>query len=105
MGLLKFHFSKENLDPEQAKLQRFLEILPGASSWTVLLGLIFLSIFFPFSAAILIVAFYLSWILRILYSTIFLLISYLCLNIESKTDWMSRIRGIDHLQSYIKTNK
>ena len=102
---MKFHYSKENLPPQEKRLQRFLEILPGASSWIVLLGLIFLSIFFPFWAAILIVAFYLSWILRILYSTIFLLLSYLCLHIEKKTDWMSRIHGIDDLPTYLQANK
>jgi hypothetical protein len=96
-----FRYSKENLKPRQAKLQRSLEILPGACSWCVLLGLIFLSIFFPFSAAILIVAFYLSWILRIMYSTIFLLASTLRLNIERKTNWMRRIRGIDQLPVYL----
>jgi len=95
-----FHFSKENLRPRQAKLQRTLEILPGACSWGVLLGLIFLSIFYPFIAAILIVAFYLSWILRVLYSTIFLLFSYLQLNIEMNTTWMRRIQGIDNLNVY-----
>ena len=102
---MKFHFSKENLNNGQAKLQRFLEILPGACSWSVLLGLIFLSFFFPFSAAILIVAFYLSWILRILYSTIFLLLSYLQLNIEKNTDWMRRIHGIDNLPIYFRENE
>ena len=102
---MKFHFSKENLKPRAARLQRFLEILPGASSWTVLLGLIFLSIFFPFGAAILIVAFYLSWIMRLLYSTIFLVLSYLQLNIESKTDWMRRIQGIDNLPIYLKETR
>jgi hypothetical protein len=99
---MKFHYSKENLKPREAHLQRMLEILPGASSWGVLLGLIFLSIFFPFSAAILIVAFYLSWIMRVLYSTFFLVLSYLQMNIESKTDWMSRIEGIDDLRAYLK---
>jgi len=102
---MKFHYSKENLKPRQARLQRFLEILPGACSWGVLLGLIFLSIFFPFSAAILIVAFYLSWIMRIMYSTIFLLLSYLQLNIEKNTDWMRRIHGIDNLPDYLKANR
>jgi hypothetical protein len=97
-----FHFSKENLKPRQAKLQRFLEIVPGACSWSVLLGLIFLSIFFPFSAAILIVAFYLSWIMRVLYSTIFLLLSYLHLNIEKNTNWIRRIQGIDNLSIHLK---
>ena len=100
--LMKFHYSKENLPPREARLQRFLEILPGLSTWTVLLGLIFFSIFFPFSAAVLIVAFYLSWILRILYSTIFLLLSYLRLNIEKKTDWMERIHGIDEIPTHQK---
>src|SRR5271154_7605654 len=92
---MKFHFSKENLKPRQARLQRFLEILPGACSWGVLLGLIFLSIFFPFGAAILIIAFYLSWIMRVLYSTFFMVLSYLQLNIEQNTNWMGRIQGID----------
>jgi len=101
---MKFHYSKENLKPRQARLQRLLEILPGACSWVVLLGLIFLSIFFPFVAAILIVAFYLSWIMKILYSTIFLILSYLQLNIENNTDWMIRIQGIDDLSNYLKEN-
>ena len=99
---MKFHYSKENLPLRQERLQRFLEILPGATTWSVLLGLVFLSIFFPISAAILIVAFYLSWILRILYSTIFLLLSYLRLNIEKKTDWMDRIHGIDNIPALVK---
>jgi len=101
---MKFHFSKENLKPPTARLQRALEILPGACSWGVLLGLIFLSIFFPFIAAVLIVAFYLSWIMRVLYSTIFLLLSYLQLNIEKNTNWMRRIQGIDDLGAYWKEN-
>ena len=102
---MKFPYSKENLSSRQARLQRFLEILPGASTWVVLLGLVVLSIFSPISAAILIVAFYLSWILRILYSTIFLLLSYLRLNIEKKTDWMDRIHDIDNIQTYPRKNK
>lgn len=99
---MKFNYSKENLKPKEAKLQRFLEIVPGFWSWGTLLGLIFLSIFFPFTAAILIVAFYLSWIMRVLYSTIFLILSYLQLNIERNTDWVKRIRGIDYLDKYLK---
>ena len=96
-----FKYSKENLKGRQTQVQRLLEIMPGACSWIVLLGLIFLSIFFPFTAAILIVAFYLSWIMRVLYSTFFLVLSYLQMNIENKTDWMRRIHGIDNLPVYL----
>jgi len=99
---VKFSYSKENLKPRAARLQRFLEILPGAWSWASLLGLIFLSIVFPFIAAILIVAFYLSWIMRVLYSTIFLVLSYLHMDMENKTDWKQRIEGIDHLDHYLR---
>jgi hypothetical protein len=102
---MKFHFSKENLKPRQARLQRALEIMPGACSWGSLLLLVFLSVFFPFIAAALIVAFYLSWIMRVLYSTLFLLVSYLYLNIEKNTNWMRRMQGIDHLPSYLKESR
>ncbi len=33
--------------------------------------------------------------------TLFLVLSFLRLNIEAKTDWMSRARGIDHLHHYL----
>jgi hypothetical protein len=102
---MKFNYSKENLSKKQARLQRFLEIVPGACSWGMLLGLVFLSIFFPFVACIFIVAFYLSWIMRVFYSTLFLLFSYLHLDVEKNTNWMRRIQGLDDLQNYLKENK
>ena len=43
--------------------------------------------------------------MRILYSTIFLLLSYLRLNIERNTDWMRRIHGIDNLPVYLEENR
>ena len=43
--------------------------------------------------------------MRVLYSTIFLLFSYLQLNIEKNTDWMCRIHGIDNLPIYLKENR
>ena len=92
---MNFHYSKQNLDPGEAKLQRALEILPGAVSWATLIILVLLSIFFPFTAAILIVAFYLCWLLRLLYMTLFLVLSYVQLDKEKDTDWMARIAGLN----------
>jgi len=101
---MKFNYSKENLKGRQARLQRFLEILPGACSWTVLLGLVLLSMFLPFAAAVIMVAFYLSWIMRVLYSTFFMVLSTIQLGIENKTDWMKRLKEIDELDfSRVKT--
>lgn len=99
---MRFAYSKENLDPKQAKLQRALEILPGLTSWTVLIGMVLVSIFFPFTAAIFTISFYLCWLLRLLYMTLFLVLSYLRLSVEDKTDWMVRVHGIDHALTHVK---
>ena len=56
---MDFHYSKQHLTPGEARLQRCLEILPGAVSWASLVTLVLLSIFFPFTAAIFILPFYL----------------------------------------------
>jgi len=97
---MKFHYSKKNLGPKDALWQRRLEIFPGVASWTTLLGMLFISVFFPFPAAIITISFYLCWLLRLLYLTFFLILSYLRLNMEQKTNWMERVQGIDRLVAY-----
>jgi hypothetical protein len=98
---MKFNYSKENLRGPHKRLQRIFEIIPGLSSWTVLIGMVIISIFLPFTGAIIIICFYLWWLLRILYLTLFLILSYIRLNIESKTDWMSRVHGLDDIGKYL----
>ena len=101
---MKFSYTKQNLSANEARQQRILEILPGLTSWFILLGMIFLSILKPILAAIFIIAFYFFWLLRLLYMTIFLVLSYLRLNMERKTSWRQRIRGIDEL-TLLQKNK
>ncbi len=100
---MRFQYSKENLSVQEARRQRILEILPGLTSWFILIGMVLLSIFYPFGAAIITISFYLCWLLRLLYMTLFLILSYLRLHWEGKTDWMARIRGIDDVQNYFKS--
>ena len=99
---MKFNYSKENLSKRQKRLQRLFEVIPGLTSWTILLGMIFISIVFPFTGAIIIISFYLWWLLRLLYMTLFLILSYTKLNIEFKTNWMSRMYGIDNIHEHLK---
>lgn len=100
-----FSYTKRYLDVQQRRLQRLLEILPGLTSWTIIIGMILLSVKRPTLAAILIIAFYLYWLLRLLYMTVFLAISYYRLRIDRNTDWMKRASGIDHLDEYINSLK
>lgn len=99
-----FAYSRHNLDRRERTLQRFFEILPGATSWTILLGFILLSLWEPLVSAALIIAFDLYWILRLFYMNIFLALSYARLAWERKTDWLERIactRDIDRTLSHL----
>lgn len=98
---MQFTYSKEHLKKKYRTFQRIFEIMPGMTSWTIIIGTIYLSIAKPAIAAILIIAFYFYWLLRLLYMTIFLTLSYYRLKIEQKTDWMQRVKGIDDLDRYM----
>ncbi|MDD5633798.1 MAG: glycosyltransferase family 2 protein [Candidatus Omnitrophica bacterium] len=100
-----FSFSRNHLNAKEERLQRVCEILPGCMSWTILLGMIALSIYKPLIAAVIIIAFYLYWIMRLFYLTIFLVLSYFRLSIEKKTDWMKRVCGMDNLEEYARSIK
>jgi len=95
-------FSRQNLEGREKRLERFFEILPGATSWTILLGMPCLAYWKPIFAAILIIAFELYWLLRLFYMTLFLILSYLRLSLEKKTEWMERVEGLDHLDPYLQ---
>ncbi len=92
---MKFHFSRHNLSPREARLERLFEILPGAASWFVILGMITLSFTKPVAAAIVMIVFNFYWLLRMFYITIFLCLSYFRLSLEEKTDWFGRVKALD----------
>ncbi len=98
---MSFDYSRRDLNKTQMFLQRFFEVLPGLTSWTLLLGLVALSIWAPLVAAIVVICFMLAWVLRIFYLTIFLYFSYIRLSFEKNTNWLARIRGIDRLDAYL----
>lgn len=99
---MKFNYSKENLTKNEQRLQRIFEVIPGCLSWGILLLLVIISIIKPLLAIIIIIAFDFYWLLRLIYMTIFLVLSFCRLSMETKTDWMSRVRGIDNLDQYMK---
>ena len=98
---MKFVYSYYGLKGKDALLQRVLQVVPAAASWALILGMVALSIWMPLVASIAVIAFMLAWILRLFYLTIFLLLSYGRLSIEKDTDWLARIRGLDHFDQYL----
>ena len=99
---MTFRFSRQGLTDREAALERLFEILPGATSWAILLGMLGLSFWKPILAAVLVIAFDLYWLLRLFYMTLFLILSSLRLSLEQGTDWMARVRGLDHLGAYLQ---
>jgi len=98
---MDFNFSASGLNPKERTQQRIFEILPGAVSWSIILGMAGLSFLKPLAAAVIVIAFDLYWLLRLLYMTLFLILSYFRLSSEKKTDWMERVRGIDNIDEYL----
>ncbi len=91
---MNFIYSKYQLNKKERRLQRLLEIVPGATSWSVLIGMLILSLTKPLIAAIFVIAFDFYWFLRLLYMTLFLIAAYCRLSIEKKTNWMERILSL-----------
>jgi len=96
---LNFNYSRQNLQEKEKRLERAFEVIPGLTSWSVIAGMVVLSFVNPVFAAVLIIAFDLYWIMRLIYMNIFLVLSYFRLSSESKTDWMGLIAGLDRLKT------
>ena len=99
---MEFNFSRHGLNGIEKKVQRLFEIIPGATSWAIIIGMVILSFWEEELAAIIIIAFYMYWLMRIFYLTIFLILSYNRLSIEKGVDWMTRARGLGNFDNYLK---
>jgi len=96
-----FSYSRNALHLRAKRLSRFFEILPALLSFSLILGMLVLTMVDPVLAALVIVAFVLSWLLRMLYTNIFLILSYLHLKAEKSTDWTERIRHLEDPEAYL----
>jgi cellulose synthase/poly-beta-1,6-N-acetylglucosamine synthase-like glycosyltransferase len=92
---MRFHYSRHRLRGRDKTLERIFEILPGLLSWSILIGMSLLAFKKPLIAAVIIIAFYLYWLLRLFYMNIFLMLSYLKLSAERNTDWIKRIKHLE----------
>ncbi len=97
---MSLFFSRQHLNRKEFLLQRIFEILPGATSWFLILGIVALSLWKPIISSVIVIAFLLAWVLRLFYLTIILLLSYARLLVEKRTNWLAWIRGMDHFEEH-----
>lgn len=106
----EFYFSPHQAKAADRFLLRFFSIVPGALSWFLLGGMIALSVFKPIGGAIVIIAYYIYWLFRLFYMTLFLILAYGVLAVERQTNWRQRCRllalgarGIASVRGKMKT--
>lgn len=76
---------------------RLFEILPGAITWTFILGPILLSLAQPILVAYFIIAFDLAWLIKTTRLSFNLIRGYRCLYDSQAVDWESRLRQLNDL--------
>lgn len=95
--MTEFSYCRYGLEGKEKKLERILEIVPAGLSWLIIIGMAVLSLTAPIAASVIIIAFVLYWLLRMIYVAALLMLSYVRFAIEKNTDWQSRIEQIDRL--------
>lgn len=75
---------------------RILEILPGAFSWTILVGIILASIYAPFFAAYFIIAFSIYWVLKTIFLSYHVRYNWKRLMHHMELDWAQLIARLKY---------
>lgn len=75
-------------------LYRFLEMVPGIAVWTTLGTAIILSFVRPLWVIMFIIAFDLYWLVRVVYLTLYLVISYRRFARDATIDWQAELERI-----------
>ncbi|TAK88987.1 hypothetical protein EPO04_02670 [Patescibacteria group bacterium] len=80
---------------------RALEILPGVTTWLLLVLPVVLSIFAPMVVVYGIIAFYLFWLLRAFRYSSYLILGYRTMGKVERTDWSERVDWLRHPDEYL----
>ena len=77
-------------------LYRFFEMVPGILSWGTLALVVFLSIFAPIAAAIIIIVFDVYWFLKTIYMSVHLRHNWKRLRYNIDVNWKERLSTLPH---------
>jgi len=88
------------LEGKDRRFYRFLEILPGAASWTTLIGVVLMSIYIPFIAAYFIIAFAVYWVLKTAFLSYHLRYNWKRLRHHLTLDWGQMIERFEYGHLY-----
>ena len=86
--------SADLADLKDRRIYRALEIMPGLLAWVTIALIIVLSFLLPLWVAVFIIIFDVYWLIKTVYLSLHLRISYNKLKENMKTNWLDRLREI-----------
>jgi len=81
-------------DKKDRRLYRALEIMPGFLAWATLLLVVVLSFLTPFLMAIFIIAFDVYWLIKTVYLSLHLRVSYNKLKQNLTLNWIDKLNKL-----------
>ncbi|MDQ3159327.1 MAG: glycosyltransferase family 2 protein [bacterium] len=93
------------LAKDRDKRYRFFEILPGALSWTILIGPFILAWFYPVVLVVFILTYFLIWFSRAIGLNVRSIQGYREMQRHMKYDWTRMLEEIDHPEIEPKTTR
>jgi len=97
--------SSDLSDKKERKLYRALEILPGLLAWVTLLLVVVLSAVAPVFTAIFIIVFDVYWLIKTIYLSLHLRVSYNKLKKNLKIDWLGKLNELSVAKYQLRTIK
>ena len=85
------------------RLYRALEIMPGFLAWSTLFLVVLLSFLTPFFMAIFIIAFDVYWLIKTVYLSLHLRVSYNKLKQNLKINWLEKLNELNPENHKIRT--
>ena len=86
--------SYRDLEGRDRTIYRLFEILPGALSWTTLLGVVFFSWVWPVGVAVFIILFDVYWLIKTFYLSLHLRANWRRLKNNLETNWERRMENL-----------
>ena len=85
--------------------KRFLEILPGALTWTILLSPFVLSFVWPYAVAVFVIIFDFYWLVKSINMGAHLVSGYLHMRRDQRIDWLDRLKRMENFDNYFAETK
>lgn len=90
----------KTVDPEERRVQRILEIIPGSLTWATFIAMFLFSFWLPAWVAVFIITFDIYWIFRTIFIASYSVAGYKKLKRGKEIDWWERCQNIENPEKY-----